>query len=516
MSADLFAAFGDDEKNTWGRVTSDRHVSGSATSAVTPVAKPALDDDDDVFGDFEETTTWDEELRSAEPPYQVQTSSKQVQTSHNEWQQDGPLNTRPQARTAGTGVADDARDVLFDAEEAPAWGAGDDDEFGDFEEPQPKATPNDQPEAKAQASLPASMDILSLDDQPFSVAKPKPRVLKSTPKPSINTQHKPDAKTSPISSITDTWDDFSTTTPAPTNPLSTHNPSSTTTATSTPEPPSLLPSMLLSAPSPSPLAPSNIPPPSLLLPLFPPILLQISSQLTALPSPLPQSSIPPLRPLLTSLHALLVVQAHVIAGRKLRWRRDKRLAQSMAIGPSVSGRSGGMKLAGVDKGEQGREEVEVREAVGTYRRVLGGVRRVVGAVNAGCGGDGATGKVKSGSEWGVLGEMVEGAGQDSGEQKKEEEEEEEEEQEERNRRKRALLPVPEIGEMMPVRTATRAEGAVTSTAACGLCGLKREERVQKVDLEVMDSFGEWWIEGTNMHTDCWRFWEGFKGKLGQR
>jgi hypothetical protein len=59
--------------------------------------------------------------------------------------------------------------------------------------------------------------------------------------------------------------------------------------------------------------------------------------------------------------------------------------------------------------------------------------------------------------------------------------------------------VPEIREVMPVRTAKAAEGSVSSAKPCALCGLKREERVAKIDFDVMDSFGEYWVERTNMH-----------------
>ena len=67
------------------------------------------------------------------------------------------------------------------------------------------------------------------------------------------------------------------------------------------------------------------------------------------------------------------------------------------------------------------------------------------------------------------------------------------------------LSVPEIGEVMPVRTATLDEAALTAPKCCFLCGLKREERVAKIDAKVEDSFSEWWVDHWG-HTACRDFW----------
>lgn len=40
---------------------------------------------------------------------------------------------------------------------------------------------------------------------------------------------------------------------------------------------------------------------------------------------------------------------------------------------------------------------------------------------------------------------------------------------------------------------------------CIICGLKREECVGKVDFEVEDSFGEWWVEYWGYRV-CKNFW----------
>ena len=77
------------------------------------------------------------------------------------------------------------------------------------------------------------------------------------------------------------------------------------------------------------------------------------------------------------------------------------------------------------------------------------------------------------------------------------------------------LILPEIADSLPVRVAKGAEGALTAPKPCLLCGLKREERVEKVDVNVEDSFGEWWT-GHWGHHDCQRFWEEHEGSLEQR
>ncbi|KAK6400700.1 hypothetical protein LTR95_019276, partial [Oleoguttula sp. CCFEE 5521] len=79
-----------------------------------------------------------------------------------------------------------------------------------------------------------------------------------------------------------------------------------------------------------------------------------------------------------------------------------------------------------------------------------------------------------------------------------------------------LPAVPEIAEAMPIKTLKSAEGGFTAALTCALCGLKREERVTKLDEGIEDSFGEWWVNGAGMHVTCWRFWEEMKGKLKER
>ena len=154
----------------------------------------------------------------------------------------------------------------------------------------------------------------------------------------------------------------------------------------------------------------------------------------------------------------------VLAGRKLRWKRDNLLSQSMKIGPA-SGKSSGMKLTGVDKGESRREDQEAAEVLDIWRKQLGPIRSLISVLNSQHPGNGLT--------------------------------------------------LPDISENMPVRVVKPSEGAVTAPKCCFLCGIKRDERVAKIDVDVEDSFGEWWCEHWG-HVDCVHFWEKYKDSLPQR
>ncbi|MCJ1365125.1 hypothetical protein MMC16_004245 [Acarospora aff. strigata] len=212
-------------------------------------------------------------------------------------------------------------------------------------------------------------------------------------------------------------------------------------------------------------APSNIPPPSVVLTL---LTATLQHQCQAISSS--QEHIMLEVSSATVLHDLLqvtAVAAHVIAGRKQRWKRDTLLSQNMKIGPAQSGRTGGMKLTGVDKAETLREDGEVADIVRLWKLHLGRIRSAVAAVNAG------------GSEISTS----------------------------------TSLPV--LGETMPVRAAKETGTMQTATKPCAMCGLKREERVDTVDERVEDSFGEWWTEYWG-HTTCKWFWDRYHDQLQQR
>ena len=216
--------------------------------------------------------------------------------------------------------------------------------------------------------------------------------------------------------------------------------------------------------------PSNVPPPSVLLPLIATLFQSMSTNVRRLATsqpvspdsyqPLDQSRIQQIQEVLSDARA----GARVLAGRKLRWKRDNILSQSMKIGPA-SGKTSGMKLAGVDKAETRREDQEAAEAVRAWKQQVGPLRSTISIINVHL------------SEGGLL--------------------------------------IPEIAEAMPIRVSKASEGAVTAPKCCFLCGIKRDERIAKVDVDVEDSFGEWWREHWG-HIDCVTFWSKHKPSLRQR
>ncbi|MCJ1230985.1 hypothetical protein MMC12_007660 [Toensbergia leucococca] len=217
--------------------------------------------------------------------------------------------------------------------------------------------------------------------------------------------------------------------------------------------------------------PTNIPPPSILLPLIPTLLTSLSTNIRrTLPpyAPSSASQFAPPKEITDQVQSHLsttLVAARLIAGRKLRWKRDTRLSQSMKIGPAHAGKASGMKLTGVDKAESRREDREVEEVLRAWKSQLGPLRATIITVNTRLPG--------------------------------------------------AAVTVPEIAENMPVRVAQACEGAITAPTCCLLCGLRRDERIDKVDGRVEDSFGEWWTEYWG-HVGCRAFWEEHESSLQQR
>ncbi|CZR54461.1 uncharacterized protein PAC_04345 [Phialocephala subalpina] len=216
--------------------------------------------------------------------------------------------------------------------------------------------------------------------------------------------------------------------------------------------------------------PSNVPPPSVLLSLFPSLFDMPRSTLFKAVASQPFSlknriiSDPSTVDFLRAYLLIATVAAHILAGRKLRWKRDTLLSQAMKIGPAAAGGKGGMKLAGVDKSEVTKEDREAAEAVRIWREQLGRLRSAIAVANQ---------------------SMREDA---------------------------TYLVIPEISEAMHVKAQ---EGGLTAPKPCVICGLKREERVSKVDFQVEDSFGEWWIEHWG-HRACRNFWQEHESKLRHR
>ena len=215
------------------------------------------------------------------------------------------------------------------------------------------------------------------------------------------------------------------------------------------------------------MPPMNVPPPSILLSFLSNLVVALPAHITKMVGQGPTSKGNPAAVSNAQANCRLSfrVAARVITGRKLRWKRDVHLSQSMKIGPASAGRSGGMKLTGIDKTESQREDREAVEIVRVWKVNLGSIRAALTA----------------------------SSGQARGQP----------------------LGLPEISEKMLVRTATAAEGAITATKCCFLCGLKRDERVVSLDGEVSDSLGDWWAEHWG-HIECQSFWEQYEQLLPKR
>ncbi|KAL4944806.1 hypothetical protein BDV06DRAFT_186512 [Aspergillus oleicola] len=203
--------------------------------------------------------------------------------------------------------------------------------------------------------------------------------------------------------------------------------------------------------------PTNIPPPSILLELFPQLFERLRQEGTEAKKNLQERDA--LESVASSTICTLKAVTRVVAGRTLRWKRDAILSQSMRIGPARAGKAGGMKLNTVNKNEDIKEKQEAVDVLNLWR-------------------DRAA----------VFISVIQAAGQ---------------------------RPVQIIPENTRVMTAPASQGAIKASHACALCGLKRDERIPKLDENVEDSFGEWWTEHWG-HTECRLFWEDNSGLLGHR
>ena len=216
--------------------------------------------------------------------------------------------------------------------------------------------------------------------------------------------------------------------------------------------------------------PTNIPPPSVLLALFPALFDLPQSTLFKVVANQPFSlknriiSDPSTINFLRGYLLIAVVAARIIAGRKLRWKRDSLLSQAMKIGPAAAGGKGGMKLASVDKAEITREDREAADVVRVWKEQLGRLRSAIAVANS---------------------SMHDAT---------------------------RHLTITDISENMYVKTQ---EGAMSAPKPCIICGLKREERINRVDVQVEDSFGEWWVEHWG-HRACRNFWLEHESKLKHR
>ncbi|GAB7339713.1 hypothetical protein MBLNU457_6283t1 [Dothideomycetes sp. NU457] len=503
MSADLFAAFGEnevDEKppNNVNNVNTGLHelsIQPNPHGLVQASNQQGLDDEGfDDFGDFE---TAGQDQIAPVTTTSVPQKSVAVDNDWDAWTQEQDLPSAPnpgppeKIKTARPRPRDE--NVMFDAEDSDEalWDqAGDleddNDDFGDFEGTAANLPHASQTSSSATKPSNTMIDLLELDTEtsshsssgpaPQSRNEAKPTIPRAKPPQTKAPSPKKPAKAvaeKPSKQTEETWDDFETTTPTAATPT-------TKTTDPLPQDPQIaVPSALLHRlallhlePTQRTHRPTTIPPPSVLLPIFSATISTLTTTFLAPLSSLPPSTKttlltnPNTTALLRAYSTFTHILSHILAGRKHRWKRDKYLAQSMSIGPS--GSRSGMKIAGLDKSELGREDQIAADVLAVWSKQVGRLRNIVGAYNAAVGDKGKIG------------------------------------------------PVPELGATIPVRVAKGAEGAVVGLQPCALCGLKREERVAKVDAEVEDSFGEWWVEGVNMHTSCAVFWEGWQGELRGR
>ncbi|KAJ5551502.1 hypothetical protein N7535_000552 [Penicillium sp. DV-2018c] len=213
--------------------------------------------------------------------------------------------------------------------------------------------------------------------------------------------------------------------------------------------------------------PTNIPPPSVLLELFLDVFGKLQKEAASAKSRLRSpgsisSCSNDVSSTASKIQNALQSAARVIAGRRLRWKRDTILSQSMRIGPARSGKTGGMKLNSVNKQENIKEEQDAIDVLSTWRERAA-----------------------------VFNAVLQAAGQ---------------------------RPIPPIQDpsALKVVTARADQGAIKASHPCALCSLKRDERVLRVDEDnVQDSFGEWWTEHWG-HTACREYWETNRSLLGQR
>ncbi|KAI1920563.1 hypothetical protein LOZ52_002924 [Ophidiomyces ophidiicola] len=386
---------------------------------------------------------------------------------------------QPQTHTSGD------TEVLFDASIDSALSEASEDDWGDFEsaEPRPAQGGLSQPGATDTAksnvhmkstpklgthlSKPTapSLDLLSIDDTEPPPKTPVPKLpLLSCNVENIPSDTTPQDDSEPVTawphSDEDDWGEFTDGVASENGPKQTMPLVGPMTLS---EPNQI--SMDMKAPSPITInsqkvvRPTNIPPPSILLRLFPSLLEKLCNKVSTsklrtkeMSGSLPDST------LVEDIKNSAKVMIYIILGRSLRWKRDSILSQSTKIGPA-SGRSGGMKLSSVNKSENMREEKEAVEVLDIWNK-----------------------------RGGLLNSVLVAGGKQS---------------------------IQLTSRDWQVKTASAQEGGINASHACALCGLRRDERISKVDETVDDIFEEWWTEHWG-HSDCRHFWDVHSVNLDQR
>ncbi|KAF2114435.1 hypothetical protein BDV96DRAFT_576781 [Lophiotrema nucula] len=495
MSADLFAAFGDEPSQQKAAPSQqqipstpapafnrfDGLTSTAPTPAPAPVPqpqpqsqafnfeapKPTVNDENDDWGDFEGTSSFDPPPKESSFP-----ATQAFQVQQPSWQPAAvPKPKKPSNPN-----------VLFDAEDQP--GEDDDDDFGDFEGDETEAAAAARPGGPtgledllgnmsvAHAKLPITSSKRDPDTS-FDAHAPQRSPIAAFGS-AVSTKQAAKAPIPPVVKQEESWDtfdDWEASIPTKAAEKKPRAPNDTIESQASVSQPMTIPPTF-DEPQPGETPPTNVPPPAILLSIFPPLFSEAQSQLfkpmAAQPLPMRNKLLaePATITYLLAYLELASVAARIIAGRKLRWKRDQHLSQGMRIGPASSRATSGMKLTGIDRSENVKEEREVADLVRAWKEQIGKLRHVVSAVN----------QMKAGT----------------------------------------LGRGPDLQETMPVKTLKQAEGGIPAPQPCMLCGMKRDERVGMADQNVQDSFGEWWVDQVSMHRGCRNFWNENKDTLRQR
>ncbi|KAJ4509650.1 hypothetical protein HRR78_005658 [Exophiala dermatitidis] len=182
----------------------------------------------------------------------------------------------------------------------------------------------------------------------------------------------------------------------------------------------------------------------------------LAQPVQAAPSPAP-SHVKPKAELALQVMGVYRTACRVVAGRSLRWKRDTILAQSVRIGQA--GKSGGMKLASLNKNESAKELRDAEEMIHDWSNYLHEFKSILA---------------------------------------------------------QAHFPPHRlrISSTSTIQTLKYTSGK-DSTKQCAVCGLRRTERLPEVDVDADDIFGEFWTEHWG-HKECYDFWYTYKELLGHR
>ncbi|KAF2845838.1 hypothetical protein T440DRAFT_254413 [Plenodomus tracheiphilus IPT5] len=483
----------EDDSDDWGDFEG-----GSSFAPAAPAAPAQVDPFAAVVSPASPPTKHSWSITPATDDNFISSFGQHVQADQSSWQRAPIVKAKKSADPS----------VLFDAEDDQ-----DDDDFGDFEGTEDTKPAHGTFTAPSSAladllgDLTISPPTAPVTNESYNIHSPQHSrssfTAKRSPLSIASTATKPQkplvavsAKKEEDDAGWDTFDDWEQSIPGTVTAKEPTKSKASTLTQTTPQ--ATTPKPILSPVTddaqPGELPPTNVPPPGVLLSLFPLLFNEAQEKLF---KPMAAQTLPMRNKLMAEpatiayLAGYLVlanVAAHIIAGRKLRWKRDQHLSQGMRIGPASSRATSGMKLTGIDKGENMKEEREVSDVVRVWKEQVGRLRHVVSGAN----------QIKSGT----------------------------------------LGSVPDLQEVMPLRTLKQSEGGMPARQPCMLCGLKREERVTAADLATDDSFGEWWIDQVNMHrgkcggggggevmidatmTDtfpgCRNFWNEHKDRLRQR